>query len=150
MEYVASARLENGVLHIRHRRHMDESLKRWQDCNCIVTIERAHATRSKAQNDYYHSVIVERVAAFWKRDPKEAHEVLKATFLPHERALEGTNGTLLNGYVIGGSTTKLNKLEFVEYLEAIVMHFAERGLHLPDPDPNWRSHAEEEAKSDAP
>ena len=50
---------------------------------------------------------------------------------------------LLNGYVIGGSTTKLNKLQFIEYLEAIVMHFAERGLVIPDPDPNWRAAAEE-------
>jgi hypothetical protein len=145
VEYVTSARLEKGVLTIRNRRQMDEALKRWQDCNCIVTIERAHATRSKAQNDYYHSVVVARIADKFKRDPKEMHEILKAVHLPHAKAQRGENGTLMNGYVIGGSTTKLNKLEFIEYLETIVQWAAERDIVIPDPDPDWRAHAEEEA-----
>lgn len=142
MQYITGGRLERGKLTIRDRQHMIDTLKSWRDCECVITIERAHATRSLAQNDFYHAVVVARVAHFWKRDVKESHEILKATFLPHDLAADGKNGVLLNGYVIGGSTAKLNRLQFIEYLEAIVMHFAERGLVIPDPDPNWRAAAE--------
>lgn len=144
MEVITSAYVKDGKLTVRNRQHLLETIARWKDGECIVTVERAHATRSKAQNDYYFSVVVERVAEHWKKSPKETHEILKAVYLPHEMALKGLNGTLMKGYVIGGSTAKLDKLQFMDYLEAIVMHFAEHGLVIPDPDPLWRQHAEEE------
>lgn len=146
MQYIANARLRSGVVTIKHRRHMDESLKRWKDCDLVVTFERQHATRSKAQNDYYYSVVVARIADKWKKNVKDTHEVLKALHLPHDLALNGTNGVLMNGYVIGGSTSRLDKLRFIEYLERIVGWAAEQPLYLPipDPDPLWREHAEAE------
>jgi len=148
MEFVTSAFVKDGKLTVRNRRQLLDAVARWKDCEAIVTVEKAHATRSMAQNDYYHAVVVARIAAYWKRNVKETHEILKATFLPHEKAQRGENGALMSGYVIGGSTTKLNKLEFIEYLEAIVMHFAERGLVIPDPDPDWRAHAEAEREKE--
>lgn len=147
MIYIANARLRSGVVTIANRRHLDESLKRWRDCDLTVTFERQHATRSKAQNDYYHSVVVARIAATWKRDVKATHEILKAVHLPHDLALRGENGTLMDGYVIGGSTRKLDKLRFIDYLESIVGWAAEKlDCPIPDPDPLWRDHAEAEAK----
>lgn len=146
MEIIANAFVSCGKLHIRNKRKFDELIATWRDCPAIVTVERAHATRSKAQNDYYHSVVVPRVAAALRMDPKFAHEILKAQFLPHEAAQRGTNGRLMNGLVIGGSTTRLNKLEFIDYLEAIVMWSAETlKIYIPDPDREWRAHAEQEA-----
>lgn len=149
MELVVSARLEQGKLHIRKRRQMDDALARWRDCECLVTIERAHATRSQAQNAYYWSVVVARVADKWEKSPEETHEILKAVHLPHDLAQKGLNGTLMKGYVIGGSTTKLNKLQFIEYLESIVMWASEHDIVIPDPDPEWRAHAEDEAQKGA-
>jgi hypothetical protein len=144
-------RVADGKLLVSKRREFDAELARWQDCRVSIVVERLHATRSKAQNDYYWSVVVARIAGTWavklrrKVSPHEVHDVLKAQFLPHDDAAKGVNGTLINGLVIGGTTTKLNKLQFVEYLEAIVAWAAEKwDVYIQDPDPLWRQHAESE------
>lgn len=153
MQLATMGRVEGGKLFISSRRDFDEALARWQNCRVSVVVERLHATRSKAQNDYYWSVVVARIAGHWaaqmKRNvsPEEVHELLKAQFLPPDAAQRGENGSLINGLVIGGTTTKLNKLEFVEYLESIVGWAAEKfSLYIPDPDPLWRQHAEAEVQ----
>lgn len=151
-QVTSNGRISGGKLFVSNRRDFDAALATWRDCAVSVVIERLHATRSKAQNDYYWSVVVPRVAGAWAKrlgrevSAEEAHELLKAQFLPHEMAGQGKNGTLINGLVIGGSTTKLNKLQFIEYLEAIVGWAAEHwDTYIPDPDPLWRQHAESEA-----
>lgn len=152
-QLAALGRIESGTLHVVNRRAFDAHLARWQDCRVSIVVERLHATRSKAKNDFYWSVVVARIAGEWSVklrravSPNEVHELLKAQFLPHEDAEKGVNGTLINGLVIGGTTTKLNKLQFIEYLEAIVPWAAEKwGVYIPDPDPLWRQHAEHEAR----
>jgi hypothetical protein len=151
MQLATIGRVESGKLFISSRRDFDQAIARWKDCRVSVVVERLHATRSKAQNDYYWSVVVARIAGHWAAKLKrnvsleEAHELLKAQFLPHEDAAAGRNGTLINGLVIGGTTTKLNKLQFIEYLEAIVGWAAEKwDVYIKDPDPLWRQHAEAE------
>jgi hypothetical protein len=127
---------------IRNRRRFDEIVSGLRDCEAVLTLEKAHATRSKAQNDYYYAVVVARVAAKWQKPVDTTHDLLKAQFLPHDLALKGLNGTIVNGLVIGGSTKKLDKLRFIVYLETIVGWAAEKwDLYLPDPDPLWREHA---------
>lgn len=146
--YVTEGYVREGEVHLRNTRELEQEFKTWRDCPLTVTFEKAYATRSLPQNDYYWSVVVARIAGTWKRNPLETHEILKAQFLPVEQARKGLNGTLMNGLVIGGSTTKLNKLEFIEYLEAIVGWAAEKlDCYIPDPDPLWRQHAEQEASS---
>lgn len=149
-QVVASVRLERGKLTIRNRRRFDAALAAIRDCEGTLTFERCHATRSKAQNDYYYAVVVARVAAKWNKDPKFTHELLKAQFLPHDLAAQGRNGVLVKGLVIGGSTAKLNKLQFIDYLEAIVGWAAEKwDLYIPDPDPAWREKALAERDEEA-
>lgn len=150
----SKGRISRGKLHISNRREFDAALASFRDCPVFVTVERMHATRSKAQNDYYWSVVVARIAGAWSAklerpvSQEEAHEILKAQFLPHDKAAKGENGTLMNGLVIGGTTTKLNKLEFIEYLELIVGWAAEKWeCFIPDPDPEWRQHAEAESEA---
>lgn len=147
---VASVSVTSGKLYIRNRRKFDEIIAGLGDFNGTLTLEKNHATRSKAQNDYYHAVVVARVAGKLKKDVKLTHELLKAQFLPHDMAAKGTNGVLMNGFVIGGSTTRLNKLQFIEYLEQIVMWAAEKWeLYIPDPDPAWREKAMAEQSTEA-
>jgi len=150
MQFATSGYVKDGTLYIRNRKRMNESLAPWRDCEVTITVERSHATRSKAQNDFYHAVVVKLVADHTGYDPKEMHEVLKAMHLPRELAERGVNGRMMNGLVVGGTTTKLNKLEFIEYLETIVRWAAEE-LHvvIPDPDPDWRAKATAERTSEA-
>lgn len=151
MQLATFGRVEGGKLFISKRQDFDQAIARWKDCRVSVVVERLHATRSKAQNDFYWSVVVARIAGHWaakmKRNvsPEEVHELLKAQFIPPDKAQRGENGTLINGLVIGGTTTKLNKLEFIEYLESIVGWAAEKfDLYIPDPDAEWRQRAEAE------
>jgi hypothetical protein len=144
-QFSTTGRIEGGKLYLRSRRQMDRSLAGWKDCEVVVTIEKAHATRSHAQNAYFHAVVVAMVSDRTGYTPNEAKELLKAQCLPHDLA-DGRNGRLVNGLVIGGSTSKLNKLEFIDFLDACVRWAAEQiDLVIPDPDPRWREHAREEA-----
>lgn len=132
---VASVSLKAGKLHIRDRRKFDETLRRHRDFeNGLLTLEKLHATRSDAQNRLYWGVYVETMSEATGYTPNECHEILKAHCLPHELAESGENGRLINGLVIGGSTAKLDKLQFGDYLKECARWIAERiGVAVPEP-----------------
>lgn len=123
--YSFTARVEDGRLKVglQALQMLRSAVSGWRKCPVVVTVERQHATRSVAANAYYWAVVV-------------------ALFLPKRLAMCGRNGELQEELVIGGSTTKLNKIEFYEYVER-VREFAreKRGLIIPGPDPSWREEA---------
>lgn len=146
--YITSARIAGGKLTIRNRKQFDALLATCRDGEYTVTVERAHATRSKAQNDYLHAVVVEAISEHTGYNAKDAKELIKAMHLPQDMAASGENGRLMNGLVIGGHTSRLNKLQFIEFLERVVQWAAEElGVVIQDPDPMWREHAEQERAS---
>jgi hypothetical protein len=144
-QYSATGRVKGGQLYLRSRRQMDRALAAWKDCEISFTIEKVHATRSHAQNAYFHAVVVAMVSDRTGYTPNEAKELLKAKCLPHDLAEQGINGRVIDGLVIGGSTAKLDKLQFIDFLDECVRYAAEHmDLVIPDPDPQWREHAIEE------
>lgn len=149
--YSTSCRVDDGKLYVRNKRRLDAFVADATDGEYTLTLERAHATRSAAQNAYYHAVLVKNIADHTGHTAGETHEVLKAMHLPHDAAANGENGRLMNGLVIGGSTTRLNKLAFIEFIERIQQWAAtELDLVLPDPDPEWREQAERELPAEDP
>lgn len=133
-EYIANACLKGGRLVIRNRRAFDLALAAMPDgAEVLVTVERVRATRSQAQNRWYWGVIVKAISDTTGYDPLEVHELLKEKFLPKTLALPDQHG-VANEFVIGGSTTKLNKVEFGEYCEAVRRWAAEcLAIDIPDP-----------------
>ena len=105
--YVANGKMEGGKLHVFNRREMAEALLHWKDCHVTITVEKQHATRSKPQNDYYWSVVVQRIRvspARWARgltvhrgsaDDDMTHECLKAQFMDPELVRTG----VLRGWI---------------------------------------------------
>lgn len=143
-------RIERGKMTVRNRGRFADAIEGAKDGDYILTLERQHPRMSDAQRAYYFGVIVERIAAKWDKQVDATHELLKAQFLPIDMAMAGTNGTLVNGLVIGGSLTKLNKLQTCEYFDRIVDHSAEHwDCYIPPADPLWREHAEEEARKES-
>lgn len=141
--YIASGRVDDGKLKIRGRRMFDEALSSWKDCEVSVTIEKKHATRSQQQSRYYFGVVLALIAEHTGYTVDELHEWAKAKFLPKHLALTDGNGTIVDEHIVGGSTTKLNKLEFGEYVEEIRRFAAESlDINIPDPDPNYGSTTE--------
>lgn len=152
--HVGRGRIEKGELKLAKTDDLREAVSHCRDCVVMLTLERVTATRSLPQNAYYWSVVVELVAKKYTESrkhrpfsPKETHEILKAQFFDPNLVLEGLiPGQIINGLCIGVSTTDLNKLQFIEYLERIVWWAAEKmDLYIPDPDPDWKLKAQQEA-----
>lgn len=152
--FSCGGRTEDGKLRVRNASRYDHAIAAFGTCEVIVTIEKAHATRSKPQNDYMWAVVIPRVQQSFKErgidagdDIKVTHEVLKAQFMDPELIRTGRIRGYISdtGLTLGTHTPDLNKLQFIEYLERIVDHAAEYWkTYIPPPDPNWREQAQRE------
>jgi hypothetical protein len=135
---ITSGSVTAGKLKVRHSERVTAELQRWRGpgpFEVVITIERRRAVRSLAQNAWYHGQIIDPIAEHCGYTHDEAHELMKALHLPKELAVEGRNGLLVEGYIIGGSTRKLNKLEFGEYCERVRAWALEKlDVLIPDPD----------------
>jgi hypothetical protein len=151
--FCTTGRIENGKLYMRNRKGMDAELA-VEDGEVVITIERAHAHRSAAQNAYHWGVVIPRIQDAFKKKGIEAgdrpdvtNEVLKAQFMDPQLVSRGRIRGFISdtGLLIGTHTSDLNKLEFIEYLERIAEHAAANwDCYIPPPDPNWREQAERE------
>lgn len=131
----ATALVRNGRLELRNKREFQARLRRMKDGAVRVTVERIQATRSIQQSRWYWGVIVDLLSEHTGYTPDEIHDVLKAKFLPKKLAVTDSNGEIKGEFVIGGTTTRLNKNEFGEFCESIRRWAAEElGVVIPDPD----------------
>lgn len=143
--------VRGGRLEIRNRKRLNEQIRRMRDGEVVILIERTTAARSQQQNRWYWGVIVDLLSEHTGFTPDEMHEVLKAKFLPKKLSVTDGNGEIREEFVIGGSSAKLNKVEFGEYCEAIRRWAAEElDVIIPDPDAGalW-SGAKPQRKRDA-
>jgi hypothetical protein len=127
--------VKGGRFEMRNRKAVIARLARMKDCEGVITFEPRKAARSVLQNRYYWGVVVDLLSDHTGFSPEELHEILKAKFLPKKLAVCDGNGEVQGEFVIGGSTAKLNKLEFGEYVERIRQWAAESlDVVIPDPD----------------
>lgn len=142
---VLPGRLEGGKVRLNAKR-LAELLKGRKDCDLEFIIERKHATRSLAQNAYYHGVVLRLISEHTGHTSDELHEFFKLKFNAKPMTFVNEHGEIVDEERIGLTTTKLNKITFGEFVEK-VRQFAAEELHLniPDPDPNWREHRREVA-----
>ena len=137
-EYVASGVVTAGRLKVRNWSGLTRALARFRDGEVVITIARRRATRSAQANAYYWSQVVGLVADHTGHTPDEIHEIYKAKFLPKRLSFADGNGVVVGEFVIGGTTTRLTKTEFYEYVEQIRLWAAEElGVVIPDPDQDW-------------
>lgn len=131
MEHVATGFVKDGILMVRNKARLDACVKSWRDCEVTITVEKKHATRSLEQNAAYWAAIVKPLSDHTGYQPDEIHDILKAKFLPKKLALLDRNGDVLDEYVIGGTTTTLDKIQFGEFIRDIQVWAAEKlGLDL--------------------
>jgi hypothetical protein len=132
---VTTGFVKGGRFEMRNRKDVLAQLRRMKDCEVIVTIEPRKAARSQNQNRWYWAQVVGLVAEHTGYSPEEIHEIYKAKFLPHHVDFCDEHGEVVAEFVIGGSTTKLNKVEFGEYCERIRQWAAEElSVVIPDAD----------------
>jgi hypothetical protein len=96
-----------------------------------VGIKKERQIRSLAFNRYYWSVVIPYIALETGYTKEEMHDVLRKMFLSYEKKNNITQS--VDTFLI--STTKLDNLEFNEYVEKIRM-FALEQLNIYVPLPN--------------
>jgi hypothetical protein len=135
-DVTAFGTIENGRLFIRNRREFDDQIRQLREgCEVEIEVTRRRASRSMQQNRYYWGVVIQMLSEYTGFVPDEMHDVLKAKFIPKKLALCDGNGEVQDEFVLGGSTRKMNKNEFGEYVESIRRWAAETlDLVIPDPD----------------
>lgn len=85
--------------------------------------------RTMPQNSLYWSVYVKTIADHLGYFPSDLHEELKLLFNPKD-------SKLVFGARVGGTTTRMNRKEFSEYLEKIkAWAMTEYQIVLPEPEP---------------
>lgn len=134
-DVVASACIKGGRLLIHNRRAFDEQIRQFREgaeVEVEVTIRRA--TRSQQQNRFYWGVLVHHLSEHTGYTPDEVHEFLKMKFIPKRLAVSDGNGEVRDEFVIGGSTRKLNTIQFGEFMEECRRFAAETlDCYIPDP-----------------
>jgi hypothetical protein len=124
MEYSFIAHVEDGRLKIGLRaiELMRHALASWRRCDVVVTIEKRHATRSLDQNALYWAGYVGPIADYTGNSPDWIHAYLKQRFLPKQRIeiVDKRTGVIVDDVDLAQlTTTRLNKIEFGDYLRAI-------------------------------
>lgn len=124
--------VEGGVLKIRNRKHLAEHFKTWRNCEVVVRIEKAHAIRSLESNALYWAGFVHPLSEFTGYTPSEIHAYLKKRFLPNQHMMiTNAKGEIVDESDIEPTTTKLNKVEFSDYLRDIkIWALEDLGLEL--------------------
>jgi hypothetical protein len=118
--------IKDGKLHISNRRLLEAELATQKDMDVTILIKK-RGKRSLPQNAYYWSTIVPEVRIALREkgarlDMEQTHEFLKFHF--NKQYIHGEGGEVISEY--GGSTTSLNKTEFSEYIERIMIWSAEK------------------------
>jgi hypothetical protein len=96
-----------------------------------LTVEKLKHQRTNSQNSYYWGCVVKLIAQHSGHDPEQIHELLKQMFSPkwhYPAGLIGASG-------IPTSTTRLDTLEFTDYIERCRAWGSEfLGLQIPLPN----------------
>lgn len=112
-----TGRIAGRKLQMRKPKDLERQLAKFPaSCEVSIRIKQLSAIRSLEQNSLYWSGYVQPLSEHTGYTSDEIHAFLKAKFLPKKLAFCDGNGEVIGEYVVGGTTTTLNKIEFGEYL----------------------------------
>lgn len=80
-----------------------------------LSIKQWRKRRSVSQNKFYWGVVLDILSKETGFFPDELHDILKKKFNPKVKVLRQTG----EEFLIGGTTTEMETLEFENYLESI-------------------------------
>lgn len=115
--------IKDGKLTLDNK-HKFELFLRCLDGRVELTVKKFRKKRSDPQNRYYWGVVIKILGEHFGYESEEMHEALKWQFLRKK----GPVPTVI-------STTKLNTMEFMEYLDRIMRWASiEHKIYIPSPD----------------
>lgn len=120
-----------------------------------VTVEQAKSTRSTQQNRYLHGVAYKLLSDATGYEMDEVAEYLCGAYFGwREKRVPKKPGNLAGVESVPVRTTTTNENgqrdvlawdAFSEYVAFIQRFAASKGVFIPDPDPEWRLHEQQEA-----
>lgn len=129
--------IKDGRLTLANRKRFEADLLSFKDCTVELSVRKKNR-RSTPQNKWYWGVVVKEIEIRLKElgndfDSDTVHEFLKDKF--NKKEVIGEGGEVLD--YIGGSTTEMNKEDFLLYADKIVQWAAETlciAIPLPNTD----------------
>lgn len=132
----ASGVIRGGRLVIHDRKAFDSAVRGLKNgWEVDIEVSRFRATRSLAQNAYYHAVVLVYLARHTGMDVAVWHDMLKVKFLSKEEFVKSPEGIIVEKFTLGDTTRKLDTQEFDDYIERIRLWAAEKlNLYIPVPN----------------
>jgi hypothetical protein len=129
IKYVFNGRVDKGKLILKERDAFFDKVQNLNGKQIALTIEESKKLRSLPQNNYYWGVVLEIISEHTGHTALEIHEIMKQKFLkPREINIKGEH------YFVHGSTTNLDQLGMMDYIERIKA-WAATALQLSIPEP---------------
>jgi hypothetical protein len=113
----------DGKIELKLKDAFENYLKTLEGKEIELRIEKRKRNRTISQNSYYW-LILTFIGDQVGEDPEVLHNTFKAMFLKGQG----------KKFPIVRSTTSLDTIEFVEYIEKIARKMTEYGIALPEPD----------------
>ena|SRR5436189_194435 len=136
--YDTSGSIEAGQLKVRHREQFERAMREMREGEVIISIRKAHATRSLQANRTYWRFYVTPIAEYTGYSAPAIHSFLKQKFLQAPViTIANTDGEVVDEATVEPTTTTLTKEEFSAYLDAIAEWAETLNVHcgLPIHDP---------------
>lgn len=122
------AKSKNGLI-FDNQKAIRDYLASVEGKSLIVQIDRETGVRSMNQNSYLFGVVYRTIASETGHTEQEIHEIMKRKFLPAQ--FIAWKGQPIR---MPGSTTRLNKIEFSDFVERIRAEVSVMGIIIPEAD----------------
>ena len=135
-EVTTIALIESGKITIENPEYFKGRLREIKDGRIEIIVKPYHAKRSNLQSRYYWGVVIPLIRDALQDlgnelDADLTHELLKGKFNPQK--VHDANGEVIGD--IGGSTTEMSRVDFMDYLDQITRFSAEYlSITIPLPD----------------
>lgn len=123
------AKSQNGQLVFDNKRLLERYLQSTDTKALVIDIDRETGVRTQNQNSYLWGVVYKCIADSTGYSENELHEIFKRMFLP-PRFITWKGQKIR----VPGSTAKLDKVQFGEYVDRIASEVGSMGITIPPAD----------------
>jgi len=124
------AMVQDGKMVIRDDTALNAYLWRMKNGEELeLKISKKRRTRSQNQNNWYWGVVLPVISRDTGHSVEELHEIYKRRFLQPKEV--NYRGKIIR---LPGSTSRLSKADFFEFVERIRADAADIGIYIPEPE----------------
>jgi hypothetical protein len=124
--FITGARIEKGKLILKFPKEYQAYINTREGKEVTLKIEDAKKQRTGQQNRYYWGAVLTTISDYTGHSTEELHEVFKSMFLvTHTINFKGKEVKITK------STTELDTISFIKYIDRIIAEVASMGIVIP-------------------